>query len=170
MRMKLNLVASALALAVTGSAVAGNVSAVQVYNNLYNQSATGGALGLAPSAITVDFYNGATKCDTAIVGFRALVNVLVGTGASQKCAAVSSIKVIAGFSTMSSTLQVYSTTPVTISLASEFEHSVIIQDLGTGVTGTPASDGSIAPVFDTTNGTIATLGKLGYEIIESKIR
>lgn len=125
---------------------------------------------MTSSTITVNFYNGATKCDSALVGFRNHVDEIVGTGSSQKCADVTSITIVAGPSTVNSSLQVYDTTPVTITpTSSNYEHAIIIQDLGTGVAGTAAADGSIAPIFDATNGSIATKGTLGYTSITSKI-
>lgn len=173
MSIKLTTAFSALvlAMAIPSISTAANVMTIQVYNNLYNQAATGGVAGMTPSNITVNYFNGATQCDTASVPFRTFVSEIVGTGSNQKCAAVTSVKIVAGTSSINTGLQVYSTTPVTVSLtAADYEHSIIVQDLGTGVTGTPASDGSIAPVFDITNGTLTTQGTLGSAILESKIR
>ncbi len=172
MKLKLLAAASTLAflLAAPSISLAAQVMAIQVYNNLYNQAATGGASGMTPSTITAEFFNGATQCDSVVVGFRALISELVGTGSGQKCATVSSVKIVAGTSTVNTALQVYNTTAVTVALTtSDFEHSIIVQDLGTGVTGTPAADGSIAPVFDSTNGTLTTLGTPGTLIKESKL-
>ena len=171
MKLKL-IIASALAtlIDVPGDSSAGPVMMIQVYNNLYNQVATAAVAGMTPSAITAEFFNGATQCDSVVVGFRALISELVGTGASQKCATVSSVKIVAGTSTINTALQVYAVTPVVVALTTtDFEHSIIVQDLGTGVTGTAAADGSIAPVFDTTNGNLTTTGTPGTLIKESKL-
>ena len=171
--MKLKLfVVSALAslMIVPAASFAGPVMMIQVYNNLYNQAATAGAAGMTPSTITAQFFNGGTMCDSVTVSFRALVSELVGTGSSQKCATVSSVKIVAGTSSVNTALQIYNVTPVVVALTSaDFEHSIIVQDLGTGVTGTAAADGSIAPVFDTTNGALTTTGTPGTLIKESKL-
>lgn len=170
MSIKFKLACSALALALPCLASAATVKTIQVYNNLYNQAATSGAAGMTSSTITVNFYNGATKCDSALVGFRNHIDEIIGTGAAQKCADVTSVKIVAGTSTTNTTLQVYDTTPVSITPTStNYEHSIIIQDLGTGVTGTAAADGSIAPIFDASNGTVSTKGTLGYAVLTSKI-
>lgn len=170
MSMKLKTAISAVALAISLPISAGNVMSIQVYNNLYNQAATGGAAGMTPSNITAQFFNGATQCDSATVGFRAMVTELVGTGSGQKCASVTAVKIVAGTSSINTSLQVYSTTAVSVSLTTaDYEHSIIVQDLGTGVTGTAASDGSIAPIFDATNGTVSTQGTPGTLLTESKL-
>ena len=170
-KFKTALSVLALALVVPGIASAANVKTIQVYNNLYNRAATGGALGMTPSNIVVNYFNGATQCDTATVAFRTFTSEIVGTGASQKCADVTTVKIVAGTSSVNTGLQVYNNTPVVVTLtAADFEHAIIVQDLGTGVTGTPASDGSIAPVFDATNGNVSTTGTLGTAILESKLQ
>lgn len=172
MSMKLNIAVSALALALlaTGTSSAGTVKTIQVFNNLYNQAGTGGNQGMTPTSITVNYFNGATQCDTATVAFRGIASEVVGTGSNQKCADVTSVKIVAGTSSINTSLQVYSATPVTITLtAADYEHAIIIQDLGTGVTGTAAADGSIAPVFDSTIGTVTTAGTLGHILSESKL-
>jgi hypothetical protein len=169
MSIKSKVAFSVLSLAMAASANAGIVKNIQVYNNLYNQSATSGAAGMTSSGITVNYYNGATKCDSAVVAFRNLATEVVGTG--QKCADVTSVTIVAGTSVINSSIQAYKTAAVTISMtAADYEHAIIIQDLGTGVTGTAASDGSIAPIFDATNGTVTTQGTLGYTMLESKIK
>ena len=171
-KLKSILPASALtcAMFLPGMVTAGTVKMIQVFNNLYNQAATGGVAGLTPSSITAQFYNGATMCDSVVVTFRSTISEIIGTGSNQKCTDVTSVNIVPGFSAICTTLQVYSTTPVTVNVtATDFEHSIIVQDLGTGITGTPAVDGSIAPVFNTTNGTAATLGTPGYIISESKL-
>jgi hypothetical protein len=171
MKLK-SVIASVLASLIVVPAVssAANVMMIQVYNNLYNQAGTAGAQGMTPSSITAQFYNGATQCDSVVVPFRTLVSELVGTGASQKCATVSSVKIVAGTSAINTALQVYAVAPITVAITgADFEHSLIVQDLGTGVTGTAAADGSIAPIFDTTNGNITTAGTPGYALKESKL-
>jgi hypothetical protein len=173
MRLKLKSVLPALALAmlVPGISTAATVKTIQVYNNLYNQAATGGVSGMTPSNVTAQFFNGATMCDSVAVTFRNSISEIVGTGANQKCADVTVVKIVAGLSSVNTALQVYNTTAVSVNItAADYEHSIIVQDLGTGVTGTAASDGSIAPVFDTTNGTLTTLGTPGTLILESKFR
>lgn len=172
MSIKFKAALLALAVAAPQIASAGNVATVQIYNNLYNQGGTAGAVGMTPSTMTVNYFSsGTTQCDTAVVGFRSLATEVIGTGSSQKCATISSVDIIAGASIINTALQVYSTTPVTITLTSaDFEHMIIVQDLGTGVTGTAASDGSIAPVFDATNGLVSTKGTPGYILSESKLR
>lgn len=174
MRRTLKIVTgSALAFALTlpGLAAAGTIKMIQVYNNLYNQAATTGAAGITPSNITVNYYNSATLCDTAILAFRAFATEIVGTGSNQKCTDVTAVKIIAGKSVSSSSFQIYNTTPVVVNLtAADFEHAIIVQDLGTGVTGTPAADGSIAPVFSASDGSVATTGTLGTILSESKLR
>jgi hypothetical protein len=172
-KMKLkSVIASVLASLIVVPAVssAANVMMIQVYNNLYNQAVAGGASGMTPSGITAQFFNGATQCDSVVIPFRGFISELIGTGASQKCTTVSSVKIVAGASSVNSSLQIYNVTPVVVSITtSDFEHSIIVQDLGTGVTGTAAADGSIAPTFDPNNGTIATTGTPGYIMKESKL-
>lgn len=171
MSMKLKTAISALALAVSLPLSAATIKSIQVYNNLYNQGGTSGAAGMTPSNVTAQFFNGATQCDSVAVGFRAMITELVGTGSSQKCADVTSVKLVAGTSSINTALQVYNTTAVTVSITgTDYEHFIIVQDLGTGVTGTAAADGSIAPIFDATNGTVATQGTPGYVLTESKLR
>lgn len=166
-KFKTALSALTLALAVPSMSTAATVKTIQIYNNLYNQAAT--APGMTPSNITVNFFNGATQCDTANVTFRNFVNEVVGTGGGQKCADVSVVKIVAGNSSINTALSVYDPTAVSVAItASDYEHSIIVQDLGTGVTGTAASDGSIAPIFDDSNGTVTTKGTPGSIIQESK--
>ena len=147
MRNQLKATILGIAVAMPCISNAATVKTIQIYNNLYNQAAR--EAGVTPSNITVKYFNGATQCDTTTITFRNIVSEIVGTGANQLCADVSSIQLIAGASNSNASLQVYSATPVTVNLTStDYEHFLIVQDLGTGVTGTPASDGSIAPIFN----------------------
>lgn len=158
-----------LAMSMPGVSMAAAVKAVQIYNNLYNQAA--GISGVTSTNISVKYFNGATQCDSATITFRNYASESAGTGSNQLCTDISSIQIIAGPSISNSSLQVYSATPVTVSLtASDFEHLIIVQDLGTGVTGTPASDGSIAPLFNGADGSVSSAGVLGTILSESKIR
>lgn len=173
MRFKLKQVVSTLVLllSTTEMATAATIKTIQVYNNLYNQSATAGAAGMTPSNITVNFFNGATQCDTAVVNFRNFVSEIVGTGANQKCADVTVVKIVAGTSSINTGLQVYNTGAVSVNMTgADYEHAIIVQDLGTGTTGSAAADGSIAPIFDATNGAVTTKGTLGTVLTESKFR
>lgn len=169
--MGMKLKTSGLCLAMTMIPMIGfasTVKTIQVFNNLYNQASSAG--GVTATNVTVNFMNGATQCDTTTVTFRTSIAEVVGTGSNQKCADVTSVQIIAKASNSDPTLQVYSVTPVTVNLTgADYEHLIIIQDLGTGVTGTPASDGSIAPVFNSTDGSVTTAGTLGTVLVESKM-
>lgn len=144
---------------------AGTIKIIPIVNNLYNQAS--GNTGSSASDITVQYYNGLTLCDTAIITFRQYRTEQVGTGANQACPNVTSLQFIAGTSTYNPSYQVYATAPILVSLDdTKYVHSIIIQDLGTGTMGVPAIDGSIAPIFDSTNGQILTLGIMGTVLVE----
>lgn len=145
---------------------AGTIKLIPIVNNLYNQIS--GDTGSSASNITVQYYNGVTLCNTAIIKFRQYRTEQVGTGANQACPNVTSLQFIAGSSTVDSSHQIYITDPILINLDdTKYVHSIIVQDLGTGTTGAPAIDGSIAPTFDGNNGQIIDLGTLGTVLVEN---
>lgn len=124
------------------SATLAPVQRIDVVNMLWNPSATGGAAGLTPTSVVVTFNNGGSRpCFTSTLLFQAGVTVLAGTG--QPCVApVTTITVtpVAG----PAGLTYAALTGVSINSAYYSSQYIVTNQT--------------APVFDTTNGAVATIG------------
>ena len=123
-------------------ALAAPIQRIDVVNMLWNPGGTGGAAGMTPTSVIVAFNNGGSRaCFTSTLLFQAGVTVLAGTG--QPCvAAITSVTVtpVAGPAGL-----VYAA-PSAVSInGSYYTNQLIISN-------------QTAPVFDTTNGAVATPG------------
>ncbi len=124
------------------SATLAPIQRIDVVNMLWNPGGTGGVAGLTPTSVVVAFNNGGSRpCFTSTLLFQAGVTVLAGTG--QPCVApVTTITVtpVAG----PAGLAYAALSPISINGAYYTNQYIITNQT--------------APVFDTTNGAVATPG------------
>lgn len=118
------------------------IQRIDVVNMLWNPNGTGSVAGLTPTSVVVAFNNGGSRpCFSSTLLFQAGVTVLAGTG--QPCvAAITTVTVtpVAGPGGL-----VYAApSPISIT-GSYYSNQLIITNL-------------TDPVFDTTNGAVATPG------------
>lgn len=163
--LKKLIVGLGLVIIIPGVAISGtSIKVIQIYNNLYNQAA--GTTGVSATNVTIAYFNGSTQCDSSSALFRSYIQMNAKPG--QSCANITSVQITAGGSALNSAIQVYDPTPVTIYLNDNvYAHYITLQDLGTGLAGVPASDGSISPLFSSVNGTILSVGTMGSVLVES---
>jgi hypothetical protein len=142
-------------IALSTAASAAPLQQIQVANMLYNQDAT--AIGVTATSVTVKFFaaGGATPCQTVTLPFQGVQTVLTGTG--NACTAkVATIQVAP---VASPTVGALYTAPATYTVTgTDYDIQLMIQQKDM----IPFHHGYAAtyfgPVFDTTNGLVATPG------------
>lgn len=166
MLVKLKWLISGLMISsLAGVGHSGTIKVIQLFNNLYSQASSDTTV--TASSITVQYYNEETLCDTATLSFRNYATENAGTGSNQPCANITSLQFIAGSAMSNTSIQIYNPLPVVVNLNdANYAHSVIIQDLGTGLPGAPAIDGSIKPTFNVIDGTVSQMGTMGTVLVE----
>lgn len=152
--IKSTLLAASLIL--TTNASAGLLQQIQIANMLYNQDATGSNPGMSTTAVLVKgFTNGAsTACFTATIGYQGSISFATGTG--QTC--TTAVTTVTFTPVATAIVGIAYTAPATVTLNNSFTQQLLIEQ-------TPMSGStSYGPVFDTTNGTVATPGTITIDV------
>ncbi len=148
------ILASAV-LVLTTSASASTLQQIQIANMLYNFDGTAGNPGVTASSVVVKLYTGGafvTPCYTATIPYQSDVSITVGTG--QSCTALVTGMSVAPVA--SATAGILYTAPSNVTVNADYTQQFMIeQSADSFAQGLLTSHG---PVFDTTNGLVATPG------------